>query len=135
MKTVGQEFAAQIVFYTSMGCVPLTVWLVGKCRRTAATVPRLLLLLMVSITTTHALWYFCCLGVGLSDKIGNMAPIRWYRFYPVGVVVALLTRFLPVAEANTEGSSAAEREGRNSSPTEGSNERPPPRSPPATGAN
>lgn len=98
MKTPEQEFIAQIMFLSGMGCGPLalTFAIIGAvCKKLLTAVSWFV---AAALAFTHFLWYFDVLGGALSAKVGTYEPSPWISFLPysaigAGVLTALWVWF------------------------------------------
>ncbi len=98
-----QEAAAQLIFWGSIGGLPLSIVLFilafRMSRRAAA-----LAFVAGGLLLTQFLWYFVYLGIALSDKLGTMHAPSWVYFAPIGFGVALL--LFVVAGSQRKGDAA-----------------------------
>jgi len=89
MPTPAQEAAAQLMFWGSMGSLPLSIALfivAFQLRPRAAYVSAFA---VAGLFLTQFSWYFVYLGVGLATKVGVAHPPSWLYFAPIGFGIAL----------------------------------------------
>ena len=97
MNSPTQEILAQIMFWGSIGSLPLAVGfgICGLSSRNRAVA--FSFFLGTGLLLTHFLWYFSLLGGALSTKVGTYIPPFWFGFLPyglaVGVALALFWHF------------------------------------------
>lgn len=82
MKSPAQEAFAQVMFWTGMGCFPLTIILIVLGALTKKTLRAVAYFLLATLTFTHFLWFFSMLGGALGTKVGRYEPPDWFSFFP-----------------------------------------------------
>ena len=109
MKTPSQEAMAQLMFWTGLGCLPLSIILgfLGTLSRKLGIA--VLLFITAGFSFTHSLWYFNALGGALGTKIGSYTAPSWTSFLPYGLGGALISIFLWGAFKNIERKSRTRR--------------------------
>ncbi len=90
MKSPAQEIAAQLFFWSGIGCLPLMIAVFIAAFRTKKVWIAVLLLAVGSAAATHFMWYFTVLGGALGTKVGEYHPPAWWSLYPTGLAIALL---------------------------------------------
>ena len=93
MHTPVQEAAAQLMFWGSIGSLPLSIALFILAFRLQARAAYILAFVTAGALLTQFLWYFVYLGVGLSTKVGSAHPPSWLTFAPIGFGIALILLF------------------------------------------
>ncbi len=92
MKSPAQEAFAQVMFWTGIGCFPLTLILIILGALTKKALRAAAYFLLAALTFTHFVWYFNMLGGALGTKVGRYEPPNWFSFLPfplVGFVVIM----------------------------------------------
>jgi len=88
MKSPSEEAVAQLMFWSGMICLPLSIILsvVGTFCRMATVAA--LAFVCAGLAFTHFLWFFNVLGGSLGTKVGKYSPPSWYSFLPYGLFAA-----------------------------------------------
>src|SRR4051812_34940853 len=98
MHTPAQEAAAQLMFWGSMGSLPLSIALFILAFWVRPRAAYVSAFAVAGLLFTQFSWYFVYLGVGLSTKVGVAHPPGWLYFAPIGFGIALflliITEFL-----------------------------------------
>jgi len=85
-----KEVIAQVLFWSCVGCAPLTLVLYGiafmriRLRYLFGTI------LASSVTLCTLLWYFNAAAIGLADKTDKITPRAWITLLPVSVTVSFV---------------------------------------------
>jgi hypothetical protein len=85
MKTPIQEAVAQAMFWSGIGCLPLSVAVSVVAFAVKERWKTLALLVLGGVTATHFIWYFRCLGGALATQVGVFQPVPWWKFIPIGL--------------------------------------------------
>lgn len=97
MKSPSQEVFAQLMFWTGIGCFPLSIALAimgAGCRKIGIA---FLWFFAGSIAFNHFLFYINVLGGALGTKVGRYEAPSWISFSPyslIGVVVLVALWFM-----------------------------------------
>lgn len=86
MKSPAQEAFAQAMFWTGIGCLPLSIILIILGALTRKVQQAAALFFLAAMTFTHFVWYFNVLGGALSTKVGRYEPPDWFSFLPFPLV-------------------------------------------------
>ena len=89
MNVSCHEALAQAMFWFGVGCLPLAVGLFFMAYSKRKLSYSLMLFALGGLALTHFAWYFVYLGQALANKVGEVPPISWPRFLPIGIVVAM----------------------------------------------
>lgn len=86
MKSPSAELFAQVMFFSGMACLPLSLVLacLGAVSKRLGTA--ILWFLAGSILFTHFLFYFAVLGGSLGTKVGRYEMPSWFSFLPYSLV-------------------------------------------------
>ena len=88
MNNVSHEALAQVIFWSGIGCLPVSIGAFVAAFCIPERWKALAMLGVGSVTTTHFLWYFAALGVTLATKVGEPHLTPWLLFYPIGFFIA-----------------------------------------------
>ena len=94
MHTPAQEAIAQLMFWGSIGSLPLSVVAFVMTFRAPSRFARVSCAFVGGALLTQFLWYFVHLGVALSDKVGGAHYPFWWHFAFVGFGIALVVMIL-----------------------------------------
>ena len=83
---MNQEIIAQLHFWLFFLGIPLGFILLYRGFK-KSTIINNLIVLIGSLAITHSIWYFCYLGVGLSDKTGDIEYPSFIKFHIIGAFV------------------------------------------------
>ncbi|MEO0509996.1 MAG: hypothetical protein AAF065_09070 [Verrucomicrobiota bacterium] len=99
------EAQAQLLFWSGMGCLPLSLilFLIGFQKKEKGT--KRILVFTGSVSLLHFIWYFRTLGVGLADKTGNIEYPKWWLHILIGVAIGGILAFLSTKQNTTEPAS------------------------------
>ena len=86
MKTPAQEAFAQLMFWSGIGCLPLSVALAILGFNSKNKAKAMMSFFMGAVAFTHFLWFFNYLGRGLAHKVGRFEAPSWYSFVPYSLV-------------------------------------------------
>jgi len=86
MKSPAQEAIAQIMFWTGIGCFPLSIALIIVGVSSKKIKNAIISFSFGAIAFTHFLWYFNVLGGSLATKVGEYKLPAWYSFLPYSLV-------------------------------------------------
>jgi small-conductance mechanosensitive channel len=91
MKTPVQEVIAQVIFWSSIGCLPVSIWLAISAIQLKRKLISLGLIVLSCLTATQFLWYLLYLGEALANKVGTTQQTPWIEILPFGVAIAGIT--------------------------------------------
>jgi hypothetical protein len=100
MNTPAQEIIAQVIFWSWMGCFPLSILAFIGAFFFKEKWKVLGMFFIGSILVTHFLWYFLYLGGALATKVGVFHPTPWLQCYPAGFGVAAVLAAISVFRRN-----------------------------------
>ena len=86
MKSPAQEAIAQIMFWTGIGCFPLSIVLAIVGVSSKKIKNAIISFFFGAIAFTHFLWYFNVLGGSLATKVERYEPPAWYSFFPYSLI-------------------------------------------------
>jgi 4-amino-4-deoxy-L-arabinose transferase-like glycosyltransferase len=90
MKSSSQETFAQVMFWTGMGCFPLSLFLISFGARAKEVWQAAKFFLLAAITLTHFVWYLKVFSGALTTWKGPYEPPAWYSFLPFTVVIFVI---------------------------------------------
>ena len=88
MNNAAHEVLAQVIFWSGIGCLPVSIGAFVAAFCIPERWKALAMLGVGSVTTTHFLWYFSHLGEALATKVGEPDITPWLCFLPIGLFIA-----------------------------------------------
>jgi hypothetical protein len=94
------ESVAQLMFWFSLGCLPLSLILFVSAFTSKSDLKRKFYLIASPFAALHFWWYIKTLGIGLADKTGNSVYPNWFYHMIIALIISSLLLLLQKAFSN-----------------------------------